>query len=241
MTDSSSLFETELNQLTPSAVPRQLLDRLTDCTELNGSQLSVAELEFEQTLLNSPPKTLSPELFSRLEATLNKIPFPDTQNIVTFPKKAHVSFKRFSIKPWAAAAVAVVGAFCAWQIPTHSGSGPVVSNEAKLPAAISQVAPQPNTVNRSTPLKPDFATLTGSDRNARNPSRSSLGALTPASFTSQLSEASDQGVISSLNHKPHRLLKVVYKDQVILKDNLGATYQMAQPRREYILVPINPK
>lgn len=61
--------------------------------------------------------------------------------------------------------------------------------------------------------------------------------LIPAGFKRGLSEASDQGVIWQPDHQPHRVLKVVYQDRVTLKDAAGATYQVEQPRVEYILVP----
>jgi hypothetical protein len=61
--------------------------------------------------------------------------------------------------------------------------------------------------------------------------------LIPAGFNRGLSEASDEGVIWQNNNRPHRVLKVVYRDRVTLKDAQGATYQVEQPRVEYILVP----
>lgn len=63
------------------------------------------------------------------------------------------------------------------------------------------------------------------------------GKLVPAAFNRGLSEASDQGVIWQSNQQPHRVLKVVYNDQVTLKNAAGMTYQVEQPRVEYILVP----
>ena len=63
------------------------------------------------------------------------------------------------------------------------------------------------------------------------------GELVPAGFNRGLSEASDQGVIWQSNKQPHRVLRVVYKDRVTLKDAAGRTYQVEQPRVEYILVP----
>ena len=39
------------------------------------------------------------------------------------------------------------------------------------------------------------------------------------------------------NQQPQRVLKVVYMDRVTLKDSAGRTYQVEQPRVEYILVP----
>jgi hypothetical protein len=61
--------------------------------------------------------------------------------------------------------------------------------------------------------------------------------LIPASFKRGLSEASDQGVIWQQDNQPHRVVKVVYQDRVTLRDASGATYQVEQPRVEYILLP----
>ncbi len=61
--------------------------------------------------------------------------------------------------------------------------------------------------------------------------------LTPASFNRDLSEVSDEGIIWKDNNSPHRLMRVVCKDQVTLKDANGRTYQIEQPRVEYMLVP----
>ena len=61
--------------------------------------------------------------------------------------------------------------------------------------------------------------------------------LIPAGFKRGLSEARDEGVIWQSNDRPHRVLKVVYQEEVTLKDGNGRTYQVQQPRVEYILVP----
>jgi hypothetical protein len=61
--------------------------------------------------------------------------------------------------------------------------------------------------------------------------------LIPAGFNRGLKEASDEGVIWQSSKQPHRVLKVVYQDRVTLKDPSGHTYQVEQPRVEYIFVP----
>ncbi len=61
--------------------------------------------------------------------------------------------------------------------------------------------------------------------------------LIPAAFNRGLSEASDQGVVWNADKQPHRVVRVVYKERVTLKDATGRTYQVEQPRVEYILVP----
>jgi hypothetical protein len=82
----------------------------------------------------------------------------------------------------------------------------------------------------------------GAPSTARQESRGTAPATTtpeliPAGFKRGLSEARDEGVIWQSNNRPHRVLKFVYQDQVTLKDRSGRTYQMQQPRVEYILVP----
>lgn len=63
------------------------------------------------------------------------------------------------------------------------------------------------------------------------------GQLVPAGFNRGLSEARDEGVIWPTNEQAQRVVKVVYLDRVTLKDGAGKTYQVEQPRVEYILVP----
>jgi hypothetical protein len=61
--------------------------------------------------------------------------------------------------------------------------------------------------------------------------------LIPAGFNRGLSEASDEGVIWQSSRQPHRVLRVVYQERVTLKDAEGRTYQMEQPKVEFIIVP----
>lgn len=69
------------------------------------------------------------------------------------------------------------------------------------------------------------------------PAASNHADLIPAGFRRGISEARDEGVIWQSNNQPHRVLKVVYMERVTLKDPQGRTYQVEQPRVEYILVP----
>ncbi len=68
-------------------------------------------------------------------------------------------------------------------------------------------------------------------------SNSATGNFVPASFNRGLSEVHDEGVIWKSNHQPHSVVRVVYKDLITLKDETGRTYQVEQPRVEYMLVP----
>ncbi|MES2923107.1 MAG: hypothetical protein V4819_16240 [Verrucomicrobiota bacterium] len=59
----------------------------------------------------------------------------------------------------------------------------------------------------------------------------------PASFNRGVSEVHDEGVVWKSNTQPHSLVRVVYKDNITLKDKEGRTFQIEQPRVEYMLVP----
>lgn len=61
--------------------------------------------------------------------------------------------------------------------------------------------------------------------------------LTPASFKRGLTAASDEGVVWQSNHRPQRVLKFIYQDCATLRDDKGRTYEVEQPRVEYVLVP----
>jgi hypothetical protein len=61
--------------------------------------------------------------------------------------------------------------------------------------------------------------------------------LTPASFKRGLTSASDEGVVWQSNQRPHRVLKLTYQDCATLRDEKGRTYEVEQPRVEYVLVP----
>ena len=67
--------------------------------------------------------------------------------------------------------------------------------------------------------------------------RPANGNFAPASFNRGVSEVHDEGVVWKSNNQPHSLVRVVYKDKITLRDQQGRTYQVEQPRVEYMLVP----
>lgn len=66
---------------------------------------------------------------------------------------------------------------------------------------------------------------------------SSGGNFVPASFGRGLSEVRDEGIVWKSNNQPHSVVRVVYKDKMTLKDEKGRTFQVEQPRVQYMLVP----
>jgi hypothetical protein len=202
--DPASL-DSDLRRLRPATLDERLLERLDACTEGNWTELSAAELAFEQRLRGQAPAALPASLMDSLVMTLSDVRFANEEKIVRFPHK-EASSPRNNRGWWgAAAAVALTGAVTALMVPVKKQDpGPVAA------------FPHDPKITRPA--------------NAGSP-------LLPAGFKRGLSEARDEGVIWQPDHRPHRVLKVVYQDRVTLKDAAGATYQVEQPRVEYILVP----
>jgi hypothetical protein len=61
--------------------------------------------------------------------------------------------------------------------------------------------------------------------------------LVPASFDRNLSNLKSEGVIWNSNHQPQSVIRVEYKDKIIYKDSMNRTFQIEQPRVQYMAVP----
>lgn len=208
MSFDSSTIEADLRRLNAAPLDGLLLDRLESCIDETWMQLSPAEIAMEHQLRAGVPARLPDSLSASLEAILQSVSYPMDDKIVTFPKSA------------AAPARGRGDHGSRWW-----GAAAAVALTGAVTALLMPVKPQqtaedvPNRIRHTT---------------AADPVR---GELIPAGFNSGLSEAVDQGVIWQPDQQPHRVLKVVYKDCVTLKDANGGTYQVERPRVEYILVP----
>ncbi len=67
--------------------------------------------------------------------------------------------------------------------------------------------------------------------------RAAGGNLVPASFDRGVSEVRDEGIVWETSTQPKSVVRVIYRDKVTLKDEIGRTFQVEQPRVEYLLVP----
>lgn len=207
MTHDPSTLEDELKNLRPAALDDAQLARMESCAAGSWTHLDPTEIAIEKELRAISPAALSPDLTARLEQLLSSTPFTTEEKIVVFPNVAATRSRHRS--SWAAvAAVALMGAFAAWFIPNPTPAGNLA---AKPPVH----TPSPATTSPAIDATQ----------------------LVPAGFNRGLSEASDHGVIWQPDNRPHRVLKVVYRERVTLKDAEGRTYQMEQPRVEYIIVP----
>jgi len=210
MSNDLSSLEQELRQLRPAALDEALLERLGQCAAGAWTRTRPVEMEFEHRLRGIAPAAVHGALMERLHETVSAVPFsPEPSKILPFPACEAAAPRRRSRAWWsAAAAVALLGAIAGLMIP--NGSQPAA------PVVAEKSVPTPR--DRALPSRPGVP-------------------LVPASFNRGLSEAIDEGVLMYQNRVPHRVLKFVYLERVTLKDADGRTYQVEQPRVEYILVP----
>ena len=208
MTHDPSFLEAQLRELQATALDDALLLRLEAAAEGTLTELSHEEVRFEALLRKTSPARLSPEFLAQLEAVVHEVPFSVNEKIVLFPKANTSTHTRRKRPMWAAAAaVALIGAGSALLIPAGKAPEKIVSQSAPVPAVSPSI------------------------------SRTANGNFVPASFNSGVSEVHDEGVVWKSNNQPHSLVRVTYKDKITLKDQEGRTFQVEQPRIEYMLVP----
>ncbi len=70
-----------------------------------------------------------------------------------------------------------------------------------------------------------------------NAATPAAGDFVPAGFNRGVSNIQDEGVVWKSNSQPHSLMRVEYVDRIILKDKIGRTFEVEQPRARYMLVP----
>lgn len=209
MPDELTSLETNLLKLRATAPDAALLARLEACAAGTWTQLTPEETALEQALRSVRPAPLSGRLQTSLEAILENVEFPSEPKIVPFPAPASTTL-RSGHKWWAAAAaVALTGALTALMIPV--GTNRETHRTAAAPAPPASASPTSPRIDSSQ--------------------------LIPAGFNRDLREAKDEGVVWRSGQNAHRVIRVVYMDRVTLMSPDGKSYEVEQPRVEYILTP----
>lgn len=203
-------LEAKLHALRPAAFDAAFAARLADISRGTPANPTPAEAEFEASLRRFKPAPLPAEL----TASILRQTAATQPNIVAFPTAAPAKPQRWSryMLP-IAAAVALLGAAAALLVPTQPGT----RNIATTPAT-------PEAPVRHTPA-------------AVTPNQARSSDFVPAGFSTDLSHASDEGVLWQAPNQARRVVKVIYRDRVTLIDRNGRKVEVDQPRVEYILVP----
>ncbi len=103
-------------------------------------------------------------------------------------------------------------------------------------AAVALIGAATALLMPSTGNKPTVASAPPSHASQPAPLAASNN-LVPASFNRGVSEVHDEGVVWKSGNQPHSVVRVVYKDRITLKDQNGRTFEVEQPRVEYMMVP----
>lgn len=204
-----SSFENDLKSLRPAALDATFIARLEANINDTVFQLSLSEREFERELRECTPAPLPPELMASLTTIVSAVPYPTHAPNI-------VAFP-INGEPTTSRT----------RTPRHWwGAAAAVALFGAFAGLLVPGGKQTQPIVSSQPSAPLSRPVAPS-------------ALVPAGFNRGLSEASDEGVILQSADKAHRVLKMVYQDRVTLKDASGRTYEIEQPRTEYILVPSN--
>lgn len=81
------------------------------------------------------------------------------------------------------------------------------------------------------------APLSSASASNRTESEFPGDSLVPASYQSNLRDASDEGIVWQSGGSPQRMLKLIYIEHVTLKDSEGREFQVERPRIRYVMVP----
>jgi len=201
-------LEETLKGMRPAKPDAACLDRLLAAVEGRLQSPEVSISGIESKLAELRPAALSQELSAKMLATLERVPFPVDEKVVLFPG-AQKPVKKASAqrRPWYAAAAAVAVAGAFSALMVGGPKGPQSSGNGGIA--------------RESPVLP----------------HSGNGNFVPASMGSGLQDASDQGVVWTKEGKPMRVVRVIYKDKVRLKNDRGEIIEVEQPRQQLFLVP----
>ncbi len=210
MSKIPTIAEQKLADLQPNKLDEDFMSRLLASADGSLTELTDAELQFENRLRKFSPPKLSSSFDSTLIDILNNTPFHVDEKIVLFHKStsrasaAPSKFRRFNIA--AAAAVALLGSLAAWITPAANKETVVIVPE--------------HTIQQPSPITP-----------------SAPSSFAPAGFNRSLSGTRDEGVIWNPSNRPHRVMRFTYMERVTMKNEKGELIQVEQPRVEYVVIP----
>ncbi|MES2982008.1 MAG: hypothetical protein V4727_06815 [Verrucomicrobiota bacterium] len=210
MSKIPTIAEQKLADLQPNKLDEDFMSRLLASADGSLTELSDAELQFENSLRKFSPPKLSSSFDTTLIDILTNTPFHVDEKIVLFHKSTSRAsgtiskFRRFNLA--AAAAVALLGSLAAWITPNQPNE--TVANTPE------RVVQQPSAIPPAAP-----------------------SSFAPASINRNLSDTQDEGVMWNQSNRPHRVIRFTYMDRVTLKNEKGELIEVEQPRVEYVIIP----
>lgn len=211
MSKIPSITEQELQGLNPCGLEKSFLSRLAACAEDTFTELSSAEITFEDKLRGIRPRNIKADLMESLRVAIGDAPFSVDEKIVLFNKSTQASstaskprrvsdILRFNLA--AAAAVALLGSLAALMVPDNAATGDPVAS----------ATPEIENIVPLTPAPSNFRAAGYKQRT--------------------LNETSNEGVIWKSETEPLRVLRHTFKDRITTENKKGETSQMEQPHIE---------
>ena len=210
MSKIPTIAEQKLADLQPNKLDDDFMSRLLASADGSLTELTDPELQFETSLRKFSPPKLSSSFDTALIDILNNTPYHVDEKIVLF----HKSTSR---------AIGTTSKFRRFNLAAAAA----VALLGSLAAWIT-----PNQTNETLAVTPQRFVQQPSTITAPSPS-----SFAPAGFHRNLSDTRDEGVIWNQSNRPHRVMRFTYMDRVTLKNEKGESFQVEQPREEYVIIP----
>lgn len=214
MSTPSSKLNAELaEQLKKIILPSlndDFLNRLVAAADGTDLTTSLTQDTQANKIGSIQPSPLGAGLNSKLLEAIGDAPFHKDEKIVLFNKPNRTTKSRKIVRFNLAAAAAVALLGCMTALFLPDQQKSIAENDAKPVSASTQSA--------QASTNPNFV---------------------PASFSRNLSDARDEGVIWRNQAQPLRLLRFTYMDEVQLRDETGKIIQVSKPKFEYVILPEN--
>ena len=221
--------ENQLQSMKPLALSGELIrnmsERMDAMNEEALTQDEVKELEEGIAMMATPE--LPEEILDRMVKAMDRWHegVPVEEKVVSFdgtspsPKlsEVEVSSQTRFWKYSAAAAVALLGSAAALLIPTNDQGSQVITNNINT---VEDGHIVPNVQSNPVIIPPEDAWLV------------------PDSFSHNVMNTKEQGIIFSEDNKAHRLIQLEYVDKVKLLDKNGDEIEVSSPGVTNILLPL---
>ncbi len=201
-------IENILSSLKPAGLSDATLKRLED--SMNGTMLDLQDFaDIEDQLSTYTVRPLRDDFLESLMAKTASVPFPVNDKVVMFPG-------------------------------THKERMAPAANEKSLMKrilAVAAVATLGGLAAFWTPIKApnEIARVTPTNIAPITPIPSP--GIVTASYGTNIQKANNEGVIWSQSHQPNRVVRVIYQDRVLSRDENGVERMLLIPREELILIP----
>ena len=230
LNDELRQLESQLSALVPASLPQSLLFQMSDSMDIAESTEEQVYHDLEHDLAQMETPALPEDVLNRMVSAMDRWHenVPLEEKVVSFDsssvqecdsKKAVPARKRSGVNYAAAAAVALLGAVAALVAPGLNQGSSSVAVEAS-----GELINQPE-IQQSV--------------NVNNVAQPRDAWLVPDSYSHNVTNTTQRGVVMSKDNTPHRVIQIDYTDSVKFLNKEGHEFEIERPGVNMLLVPVD--